>query len=121
MGVAEAATCGPVWCRIAVLGGSGDLVRLDVAHPDGSQRRRMAGPEATPTIDQVALVDRFVPLKTDVPGTGAGLSLYDTDTGRTSLVALGVANVRAAGAMLWWSTGAGDSVAWSALDLSTAV
>jgi hypothetical protein len=113
----ETATCGPTWCRIAVLG-EGGLVRLDLEHPDGSQRRRIAGPEATPTIDQVALLDRFVPLKTDLPNGGAGLSLYDIDNGRTSLVAIGVANIAAAGALLWWSTGSGTSVAWSALDLS---
>jgi hypothetical protein len=113
----ETATCGPTWCRVAVLG-EGGLVRLELEHPDGSQRRRIAGPEATPTIDQAALLDRFVPLKTDVPGGGAGLSLYDIDTGRTSLVAIGVANVAGAAGLLWWSTGSGTSVAWSALDLS---
>ena len=58
----------------------------------------------------------FVPLKTDVTGAADGLSLYDLDNGRTSLVAIGVANVRAAGSILWWSTGSGDSVTWSALD-----
>jgi hypothetical protein len=115
----ETATCGPTWCRIAVLGDGGALVRLDVEHPDGSQRRRVAGPEATPTVDQVALLDRFVPLKTDVTGAADGLSLYDLDNGKTSLVAIGVGNVRAAGSVLWWSTGSGDSVTWSALDLGT--
>jgi hypothetical protein len=77
----------------------------------------VAGPEATPTVDQVALLDRFVPLKTDVTGAADGLSLYDLDKGKTSLVAIGVGNVRAAGAILWWSSGSGDSVTWSALDL----
>jgi len=115
----ETASCGPTWCRIAVLGDGGALTRLDVVHPDGSQRRRVAGPEATPTVDQVALLDRFVPLKTDVAGAADGLSLYDLDNGKTSLVAIGVGNVQAAGAILWWSTGSGDSVTWSALDLGT--
>jgi hypothetical protein len=113
----ETASCGPTWCRIAVLGG-GALVHVDLEHPDGSGRRRIAGSESTPAIDQVALLDRFVALKTDVTGAEDGLSLYDIDSGKTSLVAIGVANVRAAAAALWWSTGSGGSTVWSALDLS---
>ena len=113
----ETAACGPTWCRFAVVD-DGGLVRLDLQHPDGSGRRRIAGPEATPAVDQVALLDRFVPLKTDVPGAGVGLSLYDIDSGKTALVAIGVSNVRAAAAALWWSTGSGSSTVWSALDLS---
>ena len=74
-------------------------------------------PPYLPSVDQVALLDRFVPLKTDVTGAADGLSLYDLDNGKTSLVAIGVGNVQAAGALLWWSTGSGDSVTWSALDL----
>ena len=57
---AEIATCSPKWCRMGVLGGN-TVVRFDVQRPDGSQRRRIAGDEATPSIVDVALLDRYVP------------------------------------------------------------
>jgi hypothetical protein len=123
-GAAEIATCNPRWCRMAILGANNELVRIDLQHTDGSARRRIAGNEATPTITDVAMLDRFVPLKTDRgaggPASEAGLSIYDTTTDRTDLVASGVANVQGYGGMLWWSTGTGDDLLWHALDLRTA-
>jgi hypothetical protein len=118
---AEIATCGPIWCRMAVVGEADALVRLDLQRPDGSQRRRIAGNEATPTIAEVALLDRFVPLKIDAgsaPGA-ADLSLVDVASGRTDLVATGVANVQGRDGVLWWSTGAGADLVWHAIDLRT--
>jgi hypothetical protein len=111
--VAEVATCSPTWCRMVVLNGN-DLVRIDLQRPDGSDRRRIAGSEATPTITDVMLLDRYVPLKTD-----AGLSIYDVTTGRTDLVAANVGDVQARGSILWWSTGAGTELVWHAIDLRT--
>jgi hypothetical protein len=120
---AEIATCSPQWCRMAVIGNNA-LIRIDLQKPDGSQRRRIAGNEATPTITDVAMLDRFVPLKTDrgeaAPVADVGLSLYDITTDRTDLVATGVANVQAHAGLLWWSTGAGDDLVWHAIDLRTA-
>ena len=52
--------------------------------------------------------------------SGGGLSVYDLRTGRTELVASGVANVQGYGGMLWWSSGSGDELFWHALDLRTA-
>ncbi len=117
---AEVTACSPQWCRMAVLGDS-SLIRIDLQRPDGSARRRIAGSEATPTIVDVALLDRWVPLKTDRSdggaADGAGLSLYDVNTGRTDLVATAVANVQARAGMLWWSTGPDDELMWHAIDL----
>jgi hypothetical protein len=112
----EAATCDPTWCRVTVAGDAG-LVGIDLMHPDGSGRVRVAGPEATPTIGDATLLDRYVPLAVD-RADGVGLSLYDVSTGRTQLVAQRAANVGGRGAILWWSTGVGSGVVWHALDLS---
>jgi hypothetical protein len=121
--VSEVATCSPTWCRMLVVNVD-TLVRIDLQRPDGSQRRRIAGSEATPTITDVAILDRYVPLKTDRTGGGpvseVGLSLYDITTDRTDLVATGVANVQARAGILWWSTGLGDDLTWHAIDLRPA-
>ena len=123
-GAAEIATCNPTWCRMAIVGANNELVRIDLQRTDGSQRRRIAGNEATPTITDVAMLDRFVPLKTDRgaggPVSDVGLSLYDLTLDRTDLVDSGVANVQGYGGMLWWSTATGDDMVWHALDLRTA-
>jgi hypothetical protein len=114
---AEIASCDPHLCRLGVINDN-VLVRLDVQRPDGSQRRRVAGNEATPITTEVALIDRWVPLKTDAGGgQGTGLSLHDLTTGRTELVATDVANAQGRGAMLWWSDA--DTTTWYALDLRT--
>ena len=87
--------------------------------PDGSQRRSIAGPDSTPVLVDVAVLDRFVPLATDRdPGSGViDLSLYDIERGRFDLVALDVTDIQGEGSIIWWSTGAGAEQAWHALDL----
>jgi hypothetical protein len=118
--VGEVAACGPTWCRMSVLNGD-QVVRMDLQRVDGSDRRRIAGSEATPTIADVAVLDRFVPLATDRGDgqPGVGLSLYDIETGRTDLVAVDAANIQARNGMLWWSTGTGPELRWHAVDLRT--
>lgn len=114
---AEIASCDPHLCRLGVID-SNALVRLEVQRPDGTQRRRIAGNEATPITTEVALIDRWVALKTDAGGgRGTGLSLVDLTTGKTELVATDVANAQGRGAMLWWSDA--DTTTWYALDLRT--
>jgi hypothetical protein len=114
---AEIAVCSPSWCRVAITGDSG-LVGIDMMHPDGTQRRRIAGAEATPTIGDATLLDRYVPLATDRgDGGGVGLSLYDLQTGRTDLVTTQAANVQGRDGVLWWSSGAGSNLTWHAVDL----
>jgi hypothetical protein len=105
---------------MSVLNGD-SVVRMDLQRVDGSDRRRIAGSEATPTIADVAVLDRFVPLATDRGDgqPGVGLSLYDIETGRTDLVAVDAANIQARNGMLWWSTGVGPELRWHAVDLRT--
>jgi len=93
------------------------LVGIDVMHPDGSARRRIAGPEATPTIADATLLDRYVPLITDRGAGRIGLSLFDLTTANTDLVAIEVANVQGRDGVLWWSTGVGSALVWHAVDL----
>jgi hypothetical protein len=112
----ELPVCGPTWCRVSVTNDSG-LVGIDLMHPDGSARRRIAGPEATPTIADATLLDRYVPLITDRGAGRTGLSLYDLTTGNTDLVAIDVANVQGRDGVLWWSTGVGTDIVWHAVDL----
>jgi len=115
-GSAEAAVCDPAWCRVTVTG-SGGLVGIDVMRPDGSQRSRVGGPEATPTIGDATLLDRYVPLAVDRED-GVGLNLVDLITGETQLVAARATNVAGREGFVWWSTGAGSELTWHALDLT---
>ena len=85
--------------------------------PDSSERRRIAGPEATPTAADTTLLGRYVPLATELTD-GVGLSIYDVTNDETLLVAQRAANVGGRGAVLWWSTGLGSQLTWHALDLS---
>jgi len=115
-GPTEAAVCDPTWCRVTVTG-DGGLVGIDMMHPDGSQRRRIAGSKSTPTVADPTLLGRYVPLATDRAG-GVGLELYDLTTGQTQLVAERASGVAGRGGVLWWSTGVGAALAWHALDLA---
>ncbi len=112
----EAIFCDPQWCRVSVTG-QAELVAIDVMRPDGSQRRRIAGPESTPTIGDATLLERYVPLTTDLTD-GVGLSVYDLQLDRSDLVARQAANVQGRGGILWWSTGAGATLVWHSLDLT---
>jgi hypothetical protein len=112
----EAATCSPTWCRNPVPGTAG-LAGVDILRPDGTDRRTVAGPEATPTAADAVLLDRYVPLAID-RDDGVGLSVYDIDSGKLRQVALRAADVGGRGGILWWSTGLGTQLTWHALDLS---
>jgi len=115
-------TCGPVWCRVMVMASAG-LVGIDLMHPDGTARRRVAGSAAGAAVTDVALLDRFAVLSESEPGsdlTGtSGLLVYDLKTGRTVDVGAVVSGVFARGGVLWWSTGDQDNLRWHTLDLRT--
>ncbi len=115
-GPTEAAACSPTWCRMAVTSDAA-LVGIELMRPDGSDRRKIAGGEATPTIADPTLLDRWVPLATDRGDGGVGLSIYDLESGKTDLVTPNAANVQGRNGVLWWSTGAGTTLTWHAVDL----
>jgi hypothetical protein len=121
-GGGELTTCDPVWCRVMVLGGGG-LVRIDLMHPDGTGRRRIAGSAGAAATTDVAELDRFEILSeggpdSDLTGT-EGLLVYDLRTGGTVDVSAAVSGAFCRGGVLWWSTGDQDNTVWHTLDLRT--
>jgi hypothetical protein len=112
---AELVACSPAWCRVLVITGTGGPARIDLMHPDGSGRQRMAGGQASASIADVALLDRFEVLSQN----DRQLQLYDAKTKRTVQVAAGVGMVFARGGVLTWSTGDNEALVWHALDLRT--
>jgi hypothetical protein len=117
----ETATCAPAWCRVMVLGQTG-LDRIDLMHPDGSARRRIAGGGAQAAVTDPVVLDRFVALAepgpyADLTGT-APLLVYDAATGRTVDVAPAAHGPATRNGVLWWSTG-DETTIWHTLDLRT--
>ncbi|GIE48597.1 hypothetical protein Ani05nite_21310 [Amorphoplanes nipponensis] len=118
----ELITCAPAWCRVLVMNGDG-LARIDLMHPDGSARRRIAGGAAGAAVPDVAVLDRFELLSetapdSDLTGT-AGLLVYDIKADRTVDVTPAADGVFCRNGVLWWATGDQDSLAWHTLDLRT--
>src|SRR5262249_10097854 len=119
----ELVTCSPAWCRVLVLSGTGGPARVDLMHPDGTDRRREGGGQAAAATADVALLDRYEVL-TQGGATGSltssqDLMLYDVAKKRTVLVSTGVGTVFARGGVLTWSTGDNEALVWHALDLRT--
>ena len=116
----ELTRCSPAWCRIGIVG-SNVLVRIDLMRPDGTARRRIAGGDTSPILNDVALLDRFEVLIADSDPArataGQRLDLYDISTGKTVTVANGVATAMAHDGLLWWSTGDEAALTWQVLDL----
>ena len=119
---AELATCGPVWCRVLVMIGDGPA-GIDVMHPDGSARRRIAGGGTSAAIADVAVLDRFEILSEPEPDSdltgNAGLLIFDIATGRTVGVGAAVNGAFSRNGVLWWATGDQDSLTWHTVDLRT--
>ena len=118
----ELITCSAAWCRVLVMNGDG-LARIDLMHPDGSARRRVAGSAAGAAVPDVAILDRFELLSetgpdSDLTGT-AGLLIYDLETDRTVDVSPAVDGVFSRNGVVWWATGDQDSLIWHTLDLRT--
>ncbi|MDY7083885.1 MAG: hypothetical protein SYR96_02140 [Actinomycetota bacterium] len=122
-GALEQLTCGPVWCRSMVMGEE-TLDRIDLVHPDGTGRRKIAGGAAQAAVTDVAVLDRFEILAEPGPDTeltgAAALVVHDIVTGRTVDIAANADGAFTRGGMLWWSTTTGDEeITWHSLDLRT--
>jgi hypothetical protein len=119
---AELTTCSPAWCRVLVITGDG-VARIDAMRPDGKDRRRIAGSEATAALTDVAVLDRFEVLAeprpdSDLTGTEA-LVVHDLTAKRTVELSAAVDGAFSRGGVLWWSTGDQDTTVWHTLDLRT--
>ncbi|HEY6595673.1 MAG TPA: hypothetical protein VI011_16480 [Asanoa sp.] len=112
-GGGELATCSPTWCRVLVLGADGPT-RIDLMRPDGADRRRVAGGAATPSLIDVAVLERF-----EVLDDNQQLFLYDLVSRKTVQVGEGIGLVSYRAGTLWWSTGTDETTVWHALDLRT--
>jgi hypothetical protein len=121
-GPAEWTMCTPAWCRVMVNSAEG-LARIDVMRPDGSGRRRIAGPGTQAAVNDVAVLDRFEILSeprpdSDLTGT-SGLVVHDIETGRTVTLSAAAGQAASRDGMLWWSTGDREARVWHTLDLRT--
>lgn len=113
--------CTPVWCR-ATSAPAGDLT-IDLVHPDGTGRRRIASGSVGPALADVAVLDRFEVLSqpdadTDVTGISR-LVVYDIDNRRTVDVSADVSNAAAGNGVLFYATGVAGGTAWHSIDLRT--
>jgi hypothetical protein len=119
---AELSTCSPTWCRVLVMNSAG-LARIDLMHPDGTARQRIAGSTATAAVVDVAELDRFEILSEAGPDSGltgtARLLVYDIATKHTVDISADVNGAYSRGGILWWSTGDQDAVTWHSIDLRT--
>lgn len=114
----ELLTCGPVWCRVTVVG-SGGVARTDLIRHDGSNRTTIADGNATPVGADVAVLDRFdLFFQTRAnPGqnNAAALLIHDLTGNRTVEAGSDVTDTFVRAGVVWWS--ADD--AWHTLDLRT--
>ncbi|WP_436532019.1 hypothetical protein [Actinoplanes sp. HUAS TT8] len=121
-GGGEATECSPRWCRVMISDSEG-LIRIDMMHPDGTARRRIAGPDLAAAVGDVALLDRFDVLSQNTPDsdlTGmAALLVYDLSTNTTLTLTRVATNAFARAGVLWWSTGTAEAARWHSLDLRT--
>jgi hypothetical protein len=115
-------TCGPVWCRVAVVA-EGGIARLDLMRHDGSGRSTMAAGTATAAGVDVAVLGRFELLfePRAVPGENntARLAVYDIGAARVVEISPEVDQVFCGAGMLWWPTGDGAATVWNVVDLRT--
>jgi hypothetical protein len=109
----ELIDCTPSWCRVQVLRTDGSA-RFDLMRPDGTDRRRIGGPDLRPAVPDVLLLDRFAVLADDSRGA---LCLYDVDRGQLADLAPSFGTVVARGNAVWWSTGDNTSLTWHSIDL----
>jgi hypothetical protein len=118
----ELLTCGPAWCRVTVVG-TGGISRVDLMRHDGSARQSVAEGGTTAVGTDVAVLDRFELLFAPAAATDrdnrAALLVHEIAAGRTVEVSPAVDGAFSRAGVLWWSTGAGDTVVWHSLDLRT--
>jgi hypothetical protein len=118
----ELSTCSAAWCRVVVMSGQ-DVVRVDLMHPDGTARRRIAGGATSAAIVDVAPMDRFEVISeatSDSDLTGAArLLVYEIGSGRTVDVSGKAQAAFCRNGVLWWSSGSQDIYVWHTIDLRT--
>jgi hypothetical protein len=119
----ESLNCNPAWC-LALVMNSIDLDHIDLVHPDGTGRHRIAGRGAQTVVEDVAVLDRFQILSEPGPNSDltatATLLVYDLRTGNTVVLSAEAGSVFTRNGVLWWSTGDQELATWHSIDLRTA-
>jgi hypothetical protein len=114
--------CSPSWCRVVSFDKKG-FPRIELMHPDGSQRRTVATGEVETQIADIAVLDRFeVYAKVDANANLTGnaqILLYEIATRRTVEISPDASGVDYRSGVLWWSTGSQDDFVRHSLDLRT--
>ena len=122
VGNRSATNCSPTWCRVVTLARDG-YNNIDLMHPDGTARRRIAGGTATTVIADTAPLDRFDILAEQGPTSdltgNVELIAVEIATHRTIEVSPDAGKVAYRDGVLWWSTGSLDTFVWHSIDLRT--
>ncbi len=114
--------CSPAWCQLVSINADG-YSRIDLAHPDGSARRKVIEGDVGTVITDVAVLDRFEVLaritkQSELTGNQQ-LLIYDLGNRHTVLVSPDANNIVYRNGVLWWSTGDQSSFVRNSLDLRT--
>jgi hypothetical protein len=114
--------CSPTWCQAVSIDDDG-YQQIEIARPDGQDRRRVGQRGATTVIADVAVLDRFevfAQITGESTLTGRNqLLVYDIATHRTVAISPEGGSVAYRDGVLWWSTGNQDSFLRHSLDLRT--
>jgi len=114
-------SCTRVWCRLTA-NNARETQRIQLIHPDGSDRQQLGDANSTALGDDVALRDRFEVIANPTPASGPTVAiervyLCDLTGHRSVLLAPAASDGGARGDYVWWSTGDNETLAWHALDL----
>jgi hypothetical protein len=114
--------CSPLWCRVVSLADDG-YTKIEMMHPDGSNRRQIADGAAATVIADVGVLDRFEVLSNTTSTSeltgNVQLLVYEIGTRSTIEISPDAGNVSYRNGVLWWSTGSQESFLRHALDLRT--
>ncbi|BCJ46998.1 hypothetical protein GCM10010168_34820 [Actinoplanes ianthinogenes] len=114
--------CSPAWCQMVSLNTDG-YARMELSHPDGSARRKVAEGTVATAITDVAVLDRFEVLARIGPQSELSgnqeLLIHDLKTRQTVLISPDAGNIAYRAGVLWWSTGDQSSFIRNSLDLRT--
>jgi hypothetical protein len=114
--------CSPAWCQLVSLNDDG-YSKIELSHPDGSARRKVAEGTVATAITDVAVLDRFETIGRTTPQSdltgNQELLVHDLKTRQTVLVSPDAGNITYRAGVLWWSTGDQSSFVRNSLDLRT--
>jgi hypothetical protein len=114
--------CSPTWCQVVTLAKDG-YNQIDLMHPDGTARERVAGGTAATVIADPAPLDRFqvfseIGPDSDLTGN-VQLLAFELASRRTVEISPDAGKVSYRNGVLSWATGNQDTFIWHTVDLRT--